>query len=232
MDGSRFFKAICVCIGIILVWSAAMPVKNKLSEYNKKRNFTRTTEPEGKLSSEKEGLFVIQKHAASHLHYDFRLAVGGVLISWAVPKGPSLNPATKRLAIMTEDHPLAYADFEGEIPEGEYGAGTVMVWDTGTYRNIKEKNGAPVSMKQCLKDGRIEIFLTGKKLRGGFALVRTESMHGNWLLIKMRDKYAQATGSITTQKPNSVLTGRSMAAIKKDSAPKKVSKKLTHRYDA
>lgn len=161
----------------------------------------------------KAPIFVIQKHAASHLHYDFRLEVDGVLKSWAVPKGPSTNPAQKHLAIMVEDHPLSYARFEGVIPEGKYGAGTVMVWDTGTYRNIKTKDEKLVPMDQCLKNGRIEIWLEGKKLRGGYALIRTK-LHekDNWLLLKMNDEHADRTHDILKD-DRSALSGKSMDEI-------------------
>ena len=148
--------------------------KDALKKYRLRRDFRRTNEPAGgKKKSGKKPIFVIQKHKASTLHYDFRLEVQGVLRSWAVPKGPSTNPKDKRLAVPTEDHPLEYADFEGVIPEGEYGAGTVLVWDTGTYRNLKKKEGEEVPMEKCLKQGQVEIWLEGRKLKGGYALIRT-----------------------------------------------------------
>jgi DNA ligase D-like protein (predicted 3'-phosphoesterase) len=162
----------------------------------------------------KNPLFVIQKHSASHLHYDFRLEYNGILLSWAVPKGPSLNPRIKRLAIPTPDHPYDYAHFEGAIPAGSYGAGTVMVWDIGTYRNIKMDDGALVSMKECLRRGTIEIFLKGKKLQGGFALIKTAR---GWLLIKMRDEYASARKNPVTTQNKSALTERTMRQIHNDS---------------
>lgn len=191
--------------------------KDPLVSYRKKRDFNKTTEPiGGKLQTHKEARFVIHKHAASHLHYDFRLEIDGVLASWAVPKGPSLNPSIKRLAIMTEDHPLDYIDFEGVIPQGSYGGGTVMVWDTGTYRNIKEKDGKAVSLHDCLKQGRIEIFLEGKKLQGAFALVRMERRPNEWLLIKMRDEYADARANPVNTQKKSALTDRTMLQIKHD----------------
>ncbi len=137
----------------------------------------------------KKPIFVIQKHDASTLHYDFRLEINGVLTSWAIPKGPSLSPKNKRLAIMTEDHPLSYANFEGVIPSGEYGAGPVLIWDRGTYKNIKQKNGKTIPMKKCLEEGHIEIELQGKKLQGSFAIVKFRGKK-NWLLIKMQDTYA------------------------------------------
>src|SRR5689334_19448483 len=166
-----------------------------LAKYRKKRDFSKTPEPAGDEKSDKPTrkfpIFVVQKHQASRLHYDFRLEIGGVLVSWAVPKGPSLIPADKRLAVRTEDHPLEYADFEGVIPEGQYGAGTVMVWDKGTYR---PENGIPPD--EQLARGKIDVVLQGEKLRGGFTLARTEKgspgrrQGERWLLIKHRDEHA------------------------------------------
>lgn len=185
-----------------------------LKEYKKKRDFTKTPEPAPRKKATKgAAIFVIQKHAASHLHYDFRLEIDGVLVSWAIPKGPSLDPANKRLAVMTEDHPLEYAHFEGVIPQGEYGGGTVMVWDIGTYTNIKQLKGKTVSMAECLKDGRIEIELQGKKLHGAYALVRFKGEKKQWLCIKMKDAYARAGSDIVSSKPKSALTGRTMDQI-------------------
>lgn len=161
-----------------------------LDEYRRKRNFTATPEPDGRGRTRLDRRFVVQKHDATRLHYDFRLEVDGVLASWAVPRGPSMNPADKRLAVRTEDHPLEYADFEGVIPEGHYGAGRVIVWDRGTYDLIEN-----VPISQQLARGKIAVVLKGKKLRGGFALVRAKlggaSRRENWLLIKQRDEYAK-----------------------------------------
>lgn len=185
-----------------------------LKEYTKKRNFKETTEPKAvKKSSATKTMFVVQKHDASHLHYDFRLEIDGVLVSWAVPKGPSMDPSVKHLAIMTEDHPLDYGHFEGVIPEGNYGAGTVMVWDIGTYENIKTINDKNISMPQCLKQGTIEIILHGKKLKGAFALIRTHlgDNEKNWLLKKIDDKYA-STKDIT-HKEKSALSNKTMNQI-------------------
>ncbi len=149
------------------------PTHEKLAEYRKKRHFQRTPEPqEGHATPHEQAIFVIQKHDASHLHYDFRLEDEGVLKSWAVPKGPSTNPRVKRLAIHVEDHPLDYATFEGVIPAGEYGGGTVMVWDYGIYENYSEKDGRQLSLSEAVQQGQVVVWLTGKKLRGGFALVR------------------------------------------------------------
>jgi DNA ligase D-like protein (predicted 3'-phosphoesterase) len=141
--------------------------------YRKKRDFCRTPEPKGGATAPSgKPHFVVQKHRATTLHYDFRLQVGSVLKSWSVPKGPSLDPKVKRLAIATEDHPLGYQTFEGVIPERQYGAGMVIVWDAGTFRNITEHDGRPVSLERELRDGHIAIWLNGKKLKGGFALTR------------------------------------------------------------
>lgn len=169
-----------------------------LSNYNKKRNFRSTAEPKGKpAKSGKQLRFVIQRHAASRLHYDFRLEMEGVLKSWAVPKGPSLNPADKRLAMMVEDHPYDYRTFEGTIPEGNYGAGEVEIWDEGTYEALQKdsrKKDESILLKE-LKDGSIKFILHGKKLKGEFALVkmRTEDAGNAWLLIKHKDEYAVST---------------------------------------
>ncbi len=153
-----------------------------LHEYRKRRSFAKTTEPKGAITKTKgESRFVIQKHRARSLHYDLRLEVGGVLKSWAVPKGVPKTMGVKHLAVHTEDHPLAYAQFEGTIPEGEYGAGTVKIWDSGTYENVKTK-----SMKGCLKEGVLEVRFHGKKLKGAYALVHFKEK--NWLLMKVRVK--------------------------------------------
>jgi bifunctional non-homologous end joining protein LigD len=166
-----------------------------LSTYNKKRNFKNTPEPKG--TGGKKGLFrfVVQRHDASHLHYDFRLELGGVLKSWAVPKGPSMNPTDKRLAVMVEDHPVSYINFEGEIPKGNYGAGTVEVWDSGVFFPVNEEL-EKISERQALlalKKGELKIFLKGEKLEGGFVLVRLHNDDKNWLLIKHKDEYAVKT---------------------------------------
>ena len=178
-----------------------------LKEYEQKRRFTKTAEPAPKKKSSRSGkLFVVQKHRASHLHYDFRLEMDGVLKSWAVPKGPSLDPAVRRLAMAVEDHPIDYADFEGVIPEGEYGGGTVMVWDRGTY--IPESQ-----MTSDLGRGELKFILQGVKLKGSWVLVRTKGRQ--WLLIKHRDQYA-STADITLSDPRSVVTQRMLAEIAED----------------
>jgi DNA ligase D-like protein (predicted 3'-phosphoesterase) len=194
-----------------------MPKSDSLKEYFEKRDFRRTEEPKGgDRGPSDQPIFVIQKHAASSLHYDFRLEVDGVLKSWAVPKGPSTDPSEKRLAVPTEDHPLEYADFEGVIPEGEYGAGTVLVWDAGRYHNLraeKEDDGA-ASMEESLEQGKVEVWLEGEKLTGGYALVRTgKGDDARWLLIKMRDDEADARRNPTSTEPKSVLTGRTLEEI-------------------
>ena len=166
-----------------------------LVTYKKKRSFTDTPEPEGakKKGEPKELSFVIQRHKASRLHYDFRLEMEGVLKSWAVPKGPSMNPGDKRLAMMVEDHPYDYKDFTGIIPEGNYGAGIVEIWDKGNYCGVNPEH-EKINEKQLLKslkDGNLKFALKGKKLKGEFALVKLKNSEENsWLLIKHRDKYA------------------------------------------
>ena len=168
-----------------------------LTLYNKKRNFKETAEPQGKVKkSASKLIFVIQRHKASRLHYDFRLELDGVLKSWAVPKGPSLNPKDKRLAMMVEDHPYDYKDFEGIIPEGNYGAGIVEIWDNGTYADIENspEEKAVKNIRAGLKKGNLKFQLFGKKLKGEFALVKLKGKEDNsWLLIKHNDEYAVDT---------------------------------------
>ena len=183
-----------------------------LAKYRAKRDFEITSEPRG--SSKKPAgpslSYVIQKHQASHLHYDFRLEWNGVLVSWAVPKGPSLDPAVKRLAMAVEDHPLEYGGFEGIIPEGQYGAGTVMVWDRGTWT----PEAGFEDVDAALRKGELKFALNGAKLKGSWVLVRTRISGGkaSWLLIKHRDRYA--TGAdIVAEKPRSVVSRRLMAGI-------------------
>ena len=186
-----------------------------LEEYRKKRNFKKTSEPTGTKKTTRKStklpIFVVQKHQATALHYDFRLEIEGVLVSWAVPKGPSLNPADKRLAVQTEDHPMEYANFEGVIPEGQYGAGTVMVWDKGAY----ETDG---SAAEQLAQGELKFVLHGKKLQGGFVLIRTglkstgARRQRSWLLIKRQDECADPAWNIDRY-DWSVLTGRNLEEI-------------------
>ncbi len=190
----------------------------KLKKYAERRDLSKSKEPKAVVKPQgSKQIFVIQKHEASRLHYDFRLEIDGVLVSWAVPKGPSTNPADKRLAIRTDDHPMGYAKFEGIIPEGNYGGGTVMVWDYGTYKNIKVKDGKLVPMKQCLKNGQIEVWLDGHKLKGGYALIKTKfgGSGDNWLLVKMRDDEADARRNPVSTQNKSALTDRTMTEIKK-----------------
>lgn len=178
----------------------------RLAEYNRRRRFDVTPEPAGQVAKAKNKAreFVVQKHRASRLHYDFRLEHDGVMLSWAVPKGPSLDPATKRLAMQTEDHPIEYNRFEGVIPEGEYGAGTVMIWDHGSWEPEVE------DVDRALAKGDLKFTLRGKKLSGSWVLVRTRNRQ--WLLIKHRD--AAASGAdITIAKPRSVVSRRTLAAI-------------------
>jgi bifunctional non-homologous end joining protein LigD len=187
-----------------------------LKKYREKRDFKTTTEPDGSAPGKNKSTapltYVVQKHRATSLHYDFRLEYNDVLLSWAVPKGPSLDPSVKRLAMHVEDHPLDYANFEGVIPEGEYGGGTVMVWDNGTWTPEVD------DVEQALKKGDLKFTLHGRKLRGSWVLVRTRGFGGSkesWLLIKHRDEYA-STEDITAEQPLSVLTGRLLADIARD----------------
>ena len=188
-----------------------------LNKYNQKRNFSATSEPEGNIDqSSDELIFVVQKHAASHLHYDFRLEMDGVLKSWAIPKGPSMNPKDKRLAIMVEDHPYSYKDFEGTIPEGNYGAGTVIVWDSGTYSLADEKNNDKIGtvLKSDLQKGHLSFILKGKKLKGEFALVKLKTKQENtWLLIKKQDHFAIESDILEENK--SVISNLTLEDFKK-----------------
>ena len=172
--------------------------KDYLETYRKKRDCQQTPEPRGEVpkSSARGSIFVVQKHDASRLHYDFRLEIDSVLKSWAVPKGPSTNPRERRLAVYTEDHPVEYANFEGIIPEGEYGAGTVLIWDTGTYRNLKQDDGKELPMGQALEKGHITFWLEGKKLKGGYALTRLGKSR-RWLLVKMQDEEANTHADLS-----------------------------------
>jgi DNA ligase D-like protein (predicted 3'-phosphoesterase) len=192
-------------------------MNRSLTEYRKRRDFGRTNEPRGRRGGKRprrQPSFVIQKHAARSLHYDFRLEVGGVLKSWAVPKGPSTDPREKRLAMEVEDHPLDYGDFEGVIPEGQYGAGAVIVWDRGSYRNITEKDGKEVPLERALGDGHVTVWLEGEKLRGGYSLQRISGgAKPRWLLIKRRDERADARRNPTSSQPESVLSGRRVEEV-------------------
>jgi bifunctional non-homologous end joining protein LigD len=191
-----------------------------LSTYNKKRKFNETPEPKGKSTKVGQQLhFVVQKHHATQLHYDFRLEAEGVLKSWAVPKGPSMNTADKRLAMMVEDHPFDYRTFEGIIPAGNYGAGTVMVWDEGNYLALgaKDAKESDKLIRAGIKKGELKFILNGSKLKGGFAMVRLKndkSGKGNaWLLFKERDEFASK--SDITKKDKSAVSHRTLDQIKK-----------------
>jgi len=195
----------------------------KLAEYNRKRRFAVTPEPAGTLrrAREQELEFVVQKHRASRLHYDFRLEHDGVMLSWAVPKGPSLDPTHKRFAMQTEDHPIEYNQFEGVIPEGEYGAGTVMIWDRGTWQPEVEDIG------RAFEKGDLKFTLRGKKLRGSWVLVRMRDRQ--WLLIKHRDEFA-STLDITAAKPRSVVSRRTLAGIARSAGA--TPRQLAHAQEA
>ncbi len=226
------------------------PSRNSLKEYERKRDFSKTGEPSGKTAKggakkrkarRRHPRFSIQKHSATSLHYDLRLEVDGVLASWAVPKGPSLNPADKRLAMRTEDHPLEYLEWEGVIPKGEYGAGPMIVWDRGVFQNISEtRRGEPMELSEAIEKGDVKIFMLGEKIKGAYALVRTNPRPGatstkrvapasrrvapggapshqpsqnereQWLLIKKRDEGADARRKPTSSEPKSVLSGRTI----------------------
>lgn len=181
-----------------------------LKIYRDKRNFAKTKEPKGTLKQSKcyKNVFIIQKHAASHLHYDFRLELNGVLLSWAVPKGPSLDPKVKRLAVHVEDHPVEYAYFEGTIPEGEYGGGTVMLWDRGKWQSEDD------DIKKAYKKGNMTFTLHAEKLNGAWKLIRLKNDDKHWLLIKLDDEYAKSSNyDITKEAPNSVNDGQTMKEI-------------------
>jgi DNA ligase D-like protein (predicted 3'-phosphoesterase) len=193
-----------------------MAKQDSLKQYRAKRDFRRSGEPGGRKAKprRRRPRFVIQKHDARSLHYDFRLEAEGVLKSWAVPKGPSTNPKDKRLAMPTEDHPLEYADFEGVIPKGHYGAGTVIVWDKGTYRNLTERDGKKVPVEEALEKGHLKFSLEGRKLKGGYALTRIgKGSDARWLLVKERDSEADARRNPVKTQPESVLSGRTIEAV-------------------
>ncbi|WP_070152073.1 DNA ligase D [Sphingobium phenoxybenzoativorans] len=191
-----------------------MTTADPLAHYNAKRDFKRTREPKGKVAKTGGNSFVVQKHAATRLHWDFRLEIDGVLKSWAVTKGPSLDPADKRLAVRTEDHPLDYGSFEGNIPKGEYGGGSVMLWDRGTWAPIPGKSA------NDLKAGHLHFILRGDRMKGEWLLVRMKGRAGekreNWLLRKIDDEYAREDVDLVKRALTSVLTNRSMAEIEAD----------------
>ncbi|MBG6120798.1 DNA ligase D [Sphingobium sp. AEW010] len=193
-----------------------MARKNALSTYNAKRDFDRTREPRGKVAKTGGNSFVVQKHAATRLHWDFRLEMDGVLKSWAVTRGPSIDPADKRLAVRTEDHPLDYGTFEGLIPKGEYGGGTVMLWDRGTWEPIAGKSAADI------EDGHLHFILHGERMKGEWLLVRMKGRpkekRENWLLRKIDDEEAGSGDALVERALTSIVTGRSMAEIEADKA--------------
>jgi len=205
----------------------ASSARSQLAEYRRKRDFTRTEEPSGDkpVKPDRGGRlrFVIQKHAASHLHFDLRLELDGVMKSWAVPKGPSLDPSVKRLAMQVEDHPIDYNTFEGTIPKGEYGGGTVMLWDRGTYSSdtAASADEEETVLREQLRKGDLKITFHGDRLHGSFALIRmkysrdaSSSSKPQWLLIKHRDEYA-TTDDVVADNMTSVDTGRTMDEIAK-----------------
>jgi bifunctional non-homologous end joining protein LigD len=191
----------------------------RLAEYRRKRDFSRTREPVGGKRKKSPRLaYVIQKHAASRLHYDLRLELDGVMKSWAVPKGPSLDPAVKRLAIHVEDHPIEYNQFEGTIPAGEYGGGTVMIWDFGTYTAPVDTDDPEAALRAGYRKGDFKFVLRGRRLKGSWVLVRTKgrgdrSRQQQWLLIKHRDETADPDIDPTVTYPTSARTGRTMDEI-------------------
>lgn len=209
-----------------------------LAEYERKRDFSKTNEPNGRRKGKSKGRaprrrhprFSIQKHSATSLHYDLRLEVDGVLASWAVPKGPSLDPRDKRLAMRTEDHPLDYLEWEGVIPKGQYGAGPMIVWDRGVFQNISEtRRGEPMDLSQAIEKGDVKVFMLGEKIKGAYALVRTgpppervapggapSHQREKWLLIKKRDEGADARRRPTSSQPESVLSGKTIEDLVKE----------------
>ena len=199
-----------------------------LKEYERKRNFSKTKEPsargKGKRKTKarrRHPRFSFQKHSATSEHYDLRLEVDGVLASWAVPKGPSLDPRDKRLAMRTEDHPLEYLEWEGVIPEGEYGAGPMIVWDRGVFENISEtRKKEPLTLEQGLEKGDLKFFLLGEKIHGPFALFRIskEEERESWLLVKKKGEGADARRKPTSSQPESVLSGRTIEQVLEEEA--------------
>jgi DNA ligase D-like protein (predicted 3'-phosphoesterase) len=186
--------------------------------YDEKRDFSRTPEPRGsrrRRRPTKRPIFVIQQHAARSLHFDFRLEADEVLKSWAVPKGPSTNPSDKRLAMPTEDHPIEYAEFEGVIPRGEYGAGPVIVWDHGTYENVTvDREGREIPVPEAIDEGELKVRLYGEKLSGNYVLVRTGGGdRERWLLIKERGEGADARRNPARTQPESVISGRTLEQV-------------------
>lgn len=199
-----------------------MTTEDRLRTYRGERDFERTREPSGKAAASggEEPRFVVQIHDARRMHFDFRLQVDDVLKSWSVPKGPSTDPGDKRLAVPTEDHPLEYEDFEGVIPKGEYGGGTVIVWDHGTYEPLShDRRGRPVDFAESLEDGHATFRLHGAKLHGEYALTRFRTGQGEedaWLLVRKGPARAQAHGTPDPRRARSVRTGRTLAQVAAD----------------
>jgi bifunctional non-homologous end joining protein LigD len=198
----------------------------RLAEYRRKRDFVRTAEPRGgRRRAARKLQYVIQKHAASHLHYDLRLELDGVMKSWAVPKGPSLDPSVKRLAMEVEDHPIEYNQFEGTIPKGEYGGGTVMVWDRGTYTYGGEDDADPIkALRRGYEKGDFKFRLDGDRLKGSWVLVRTrrgDPKRPQWLLIKHRDDAAEPGSEVVEEYQTSAATGRTMDEIAAGRKPRR-----------
>jgi DNA ligase D-like protein (predicted 3'-phosphoesterase) len=197
-----------------------------LKEYERKRDFSKTKEPSGKSKRKgkarrKHPRFSFQKHSATSEHYDLRLEVDGALASWAIPKGPSLDPRDKRLAMRTEDHPMEYLEWEGVIAEGSYGAGPMIVWDRGVFQNISEtRSGRPMELDEAIEKGDVKIFMLGEKIKGAYALVRTGPAgdREKWLLIKKRDEGADARRKPTSSQPESVLSGRTIEEVLEEEA--------------
>ncbi len=188
-----------------------------LARYRTRRDLDASPEPPGEVRSPSQRpIFVVQQHDASSLHYDVRLEADGVLLSWAVPKGPSTDPRDKQLAVRTEDHPLDYADFEGRIPEDQYGGGTVIVWDIGPYRNLTtDEDDGEVPLRRAADEGHIKVWLEGEKLQGGYVLTHAElgGDEDNWLLIKVDDEAADARRNPTSTEPRSVLSDRTLDQV-------------------
>ena len=203
-----------------------MNAKDTLAEYHRRRDFSKTREPGGgSRRAPDESRYVIQIHDASTMHFDFRLEVDGVLKSWAIPKGPSGDPHDKRLATPTEDHPLEYQDFEGTIPEGEYGAGTVLIWDEGTYHPLPDRKGRETPMGEALRHGHVSFWLDGAKLHGGYALTRFRTGEDGgkeaWLLVKRADQRRTDRDAPTPSRARSTRSGRTLKQIASGSAPRR-----------
>ncbi|MFF1343217.1 DNA polymerase ligase N-terminal domain-containing protein [Streptomyces sp. NPDC058290] len=203
-----------------------MTAKRSLARYHRRRDFSKTAEPEGRLQGarDEQPSYVVQIHDARSMHFDFRLEADGVLKSFAVPKGPSNDPHDKRFATPTEDHPLEYRDFEGAIPEGEYGGGTVIVWDQGTYRNATTgRDGHAIPLSEALEQGHASFRLDGRKLHGGYSLTRMrdagDSGKEAWLLVKHADERAATTGTPDPRRARSARTGRTLKQVAADARP-------------